>query len=587
MRKYSKELSSMKKIIRTALGEVAPDLLLKNCNLVNVYSEEIIKTDISITAGRIASIYKSKSFPKKVINCDGYYAVPGLIDGHVHLDVTLLTPTQLAKILLPHGTTTVLMDPMEIANVLGLKGVKALLGEAWSTPLKTYIQVSSRVPTAPGLETTGGVLSVKEVSQILSWENAISLGELDPTKIVPPKDEPLLKVIAAKKARKVRVGHTAGLSGAALNAYASAGLSDDHECVTAKDALERIRVGIKIMIREGSTERNLEELIGLVTKQGQNPRNFFFCTDDKHPNDIINEGHIDYNVRKAIRLGLDPIKAIQMATINCAERFRLDDDIGSVTPGKIADILLVRDLKDFKPEIVIANGEVIAKNGKFLGKLSKYEWPKWSTDTIRLKREVKPKDFEVTSDKEVQEVRVIEIIEGQIINKEAHVKLLVKNHKIEVDIEKDVLKIACVERYKRTGNIAVAFVRGFELKEGAIASSVAHDHHNIVVVGVNDGDIAEAVNAIKRMRGGLVAVCQGKILEKLELPVAGLMSKSSPEIVIEKLEKLNQSAKYLGCKLKAPFMTLSFISLPSIPELGLTDKGLIDVKKHKIINVKI
>jgi len=587
MAKRDKELFEMKRVIRTALGEIAPDLVLKNCNLVNAYTGEITKTNVSITAGRVASIHKIHNTPKKVLDCNDFFAVPGLIDAHVHLDSTLLTPTQLAKILLPRGTTTVLIDPMEIANVLGLRGVKALLREAWGTPLKTYVQISSRVPTAPGLETTGAVLGVKEVLQMLEWGNVISLGELDPSKIVPPRDEYLMKVLAAKKARKIRVGHAAGLSGAQLNAYASAGLGDDHECVTAQEALERIRVGMKVVIREGSSERNLEELIKVITEHGQDSRNFFFCTDDKHPNDIVREGHIDYNVRKAIGLGLDPIKAIQLATVNCAEHFRLDDEIGSVTPGKVADVLLTRDLRDFKPEIVIANGEIVAKNGEFLGELPSYRWPKWSTDTIRLKRKVKPTDFEITSNKKVQAVRVIQIIEGQIINKEIRADLAVKNDKIEVDPDKDVLKIACVERHKRTGNIAVAFVKGFNLKEGAIASSVAHDHHNIVVVGTNNADTAEAVNAIERMRGGLVVVSLGKILEKLELPIAGLMSTRSPEAVIERLEKLNEAARTLGCRLEAPFMMLSFISLPTVPELGLTDKGLIDVKGHKIIDVRV
>jgi len=587
VRKYFRELSILKRVIKTALNELAPDLVLKNCKLVNVYTREITKTDVNIATGRIASIDKCKRSPKKVLNCGQYYALPGLIDGHVHLDSTLLTPSQLAKILLPCGTTAVLIDPMEIANVLGLRGINSLLNDAWGTPLKTYVQIPSRVPTAPGLETTGATLGVKEVLQMVEWENVVSLGELDPSKIIPPQDEYLSKILATKKVRKIRVGHAAGLSGAELNAYASAGLGNDHECVTAQEALERVRVGMKVMIREGSSERNLEDLIKLITEHDQDPRNFFFCTDDKHPNDIVNEGHIDYNVRKAIRLGLDPVKAVQLATVNCAEHFRLDDDIGSVTPGRIADVVLVRDLKEFKPEIVIANGEIVARNGKFLGDLHKYRWPKWSTETIRLRREALPADFEITSDKERQTVRVIQIIEGQIINKEVHAELEVKNGKIEASPDKDILKIACVERHKQTGNIGLAFVKGFELKEGAIASSVAHDHHNIAVVGANDANMAEAVNAIKRMRGGLVVVGRGKIIEKLELPVAGLMSTSSPDAVIERLEKLNRAAKRLGCRLKAPFMILSFISLPTVPELGLTDKGLIDVRGHKIIDVRV
>ena len=580
-------LPTLKRIIKTALGKYPPDIVLKNCSLIDVYSEEIIKTDISIINGRIASIQKNYATPKEVLDCDGLYAVPGLLDGHVHLDSTLLTPTQLAKIILPRGTTTVFIDPMEIANVLGIKGVKLLLKDAWSTPLKTYVQISSRVPTAPGLETTGGVLGLKEVLRMLKLEEVIALGELDPSKVIPPQDEYLEKVLATKKARKIGVGHAAGLSGLELNAYASAGLNSDHECITVQEALERIKLGIKVMIREGSSERNLEELIKAIIEYGKNPRNFFFCTDDKHPNDIVHEGHIDYNVRKAIELGLDPIKAIQLATINCAEYFRLDDEIGSITPGKIADIVLVQDLKEFKPKIVIANGEIVAKDGKLLKEFLQPKWPKWSMRTVKLKRKVKPIDFEVKSKKELQSVRVIQIIEGQIINKETQARLTVENGKVKVSIEEDILKIACVERHKRTGRIAIAFVKGFNLKEGAIASSVAHDHHNIIVVGVNDTDMAIAVNSIEEMQGGLIVVSKGKVLEKLELPIAGLMSTYSPDVVIERLEKLNEAARSIGCKLKAPFMTLSFISLPTVPELGLTDKGLIDVKSHKVVDVKL
>ncbi|MGC8817649.1 MAG: adenine deaminase, partial [Candidatus Hadarchaeum sp.] len=468
----SKELSPYKRLIKTALNELPAELVLKNCNLVNVFTGEISRTDISIAAGRIASIEKFSGRAEEVWDCSQYYAVPGLLDGHVHLDSTLLTPTQLSKIILPCGTTTVFIDPMEIANVLGLRGINALLEDAWGSPLKTYVQISSRVPTAPGLETTGAVLGVREVVRMIKWSTVASLGELDPSKIIPPQDEYLLKVIATKKAWKVRVGHAAGLTGAELNAYASAGIGDDHECVTAEEALERVRVGMKVMIREGSSERNLEELIKLIIRGGQDPRNFFFCTDDKHPNDIVREGHIDYNVRKAISLGLDPVKAIQLATINCAEHFRLDDEVGSIAPGRFADIILLRDLEKFRPEIVIANGKIAAKKGKLLVGLREYKWPAWSTNTIRMKRGIVPADFEIASDRETQAVRVIQIIEGQIINKEIRAELMVRAGKVCVDTAKDILKIACVERHKRTGNVAVAFVKGFELNEGAIASSV-------------------------------------------------------------------------------------------------------------------
>jgi adenine deaminase len=579
-----KNLVLKEKLVKASLGEIRLDLLLKNCNLVNVYSGEILETDVGIALERIVSVHRNGKDARRKINCSGYYAVPGLIDAHVHLDSTLLTPRQLARIILPRGTTSVLIDPMETANVLGIRGVKILLKDAWSTPLKTFVQISSRVPTAPGLETTGAKIELDEIERAVRSEWTVALGEMDPSKIIPPQRKYMARLITAEKARKIRVGHAAGLSGSKLEAYVSAGLGDDHECVTAEEALERIRLGMKVMVREGSSERNLEDLVKVISKYRVDSRHLFFCTDDKHPDDIIREGHIDYNVREAIELGVDPIEAIQMATLNCAEHFGLDNEIGSIAPGRIADIILVRDLKEFKPEIVIANGELVAKDGKFLKKLPKFNWPKWSKNTVKLKSEMRPEDFIVGSKKEVQKVRVIKVIEGQIINEQIHADLRVVGGEVQVDLEKDVIKIACVERHKRTGNLAVAFVSGFGIKDGAIASSVAHDHHNIVVVGANDRDMAIAVNEIARMKGGLIAVKRGAVLAKLELPIAGLMSELRAEAVIERLDMLNLAVKELGCKLKAPFMTLSFISLPTVPELGLTDKGLIDVKNHKIIS---
>jgi len=457
---------------------------------------------------------------------------------------------------LPRGTTSVLIDPMETANVLGIRGVKILLKDAWSTPLKTFVQISSRVPTAPGLETTGAKIELDEIERAVRSEWTVTRGEMDPSKIIPPQRKYMARLITAEKARKIRVGHAAGLSGSKLEAYVSAGLGDDHECVTAEEALERIRLGMKVMVREGSSERNLEDLVKVISKYRVDPRHLFFCTDDKHPDDIIREGHIDYNVREAIEVGVDPIEAIQMATLNCAEHFGLDNEIGSIAPGRIADIILVRDLMEFKPEIVIANGELVAKDGKFLKKLPKFNWPKWSKNTVKLKSEMRPEDFIVGSKKEVQKVRVIKVIEGQIINEQIHADLRVVGGEVQVDLEKDVIKIACVERHKRTGNLAVAFVSGFGIKDGAIASSVAHDHHNIVVVGANDRDMTIAVNEIARMKGGLIAVKQGAVLAKLELPIAGLMSELRAEEVIERLTMFTLEVKKLGCNLKAPFMRL-------------------------------
>ena len=556
---YEKDLALKEKLVKASMGKLSPELVLKNCNLVNVYSGEILDTDVAIAFGRVISVRKNGKTAKRTIDCRGYYAVPGLIDGHVHLDSTLLTPRQLAKIILPRGTTSVLIDPMEIANVLGARGIKVLLEDAWSTPLKTFVQISSKVPNLPGLETTGARIGLDEIKKMIKLWWVAALGEMDPSKIIPPQRKYLLRLIAAEKAVKIRVGSAADLSEDMLEAYVSAGFGNDHECVSPEEALQRIRSGMKVTAREGSSERNLEEIVKVVTHHGIDSRHLFFCTDDKHPNDIMQEGHIDYNVRKAVKLGVDPIKAIQMATINCAEHFRLEDKIGSISPGRIADVVLVKNLKDFNPEIVIANGDLVARAGKFLKVLPKFKWPKWSVSTVRLARELKPEDFSVKSEGSTQRVRVIKVFEGQIIKKQTQADLKVINGEVKVDLDNDVIKIACVERHKRTGNVAVAFVNGFNLKDGAIASSVSHDHHNIIVAGVNEQDMADAVNEIAKTSGGLIAIRRGRVLARLELPIAGLMSELQATKVVQKLKKLNDAAHQLGCALASPFMTLSFV----------------------------
>ncbi len=576
----------IKNTIETGLGMHVCDLKIENVKLVNVFSGEVYPTNIYIKNKRIVSIDPSADLEaKKVLDGNGQYALPGLIDAHMHFESTMLSPEALASVVVPQGTTTMCADLMEIANVAGEEGLRAMLQSMNRLPYRMLIEVSSRVPTAPGLETTGAVLGAEEVANIMEWEESVSLGELDPSKILFVKDEYIKKVADTLAKRKLVNGHAIGRLGQELNVYASSGISDDHECVNTNEMIERLKVGMKVFIREGSSERNVDELIRGVIEHQLDTSNLMFCTDDKHAREIQVEGHINYNVSRAIDLGLDPMKAIQIATVNSAKHFRLEDEIGSITPGRLADIILVEDWREIKPSVVIFEGNVVAENGKLLEECKVEEYPEWLKHTVILKNPITAESFAVPSKKQdgSTKIHLIDLIPRQIINHHVLEEMQVKNGKIQVNIEKDILKLAVVERYGKNGNVGVGFVRGFELKKGALAYSMSHDHHNIVVVGTNDEDMALAVNEVARLNGGLSVTCGGKILNSMELPIGGLMSEKPAEEVMAQLDILNADAKALGCGMDAPFMSLSFISLPTVPDLGLTDLGLVDVLEHKLI----
>lgn len=576
----------IKNTIETGLGMHACDLKIENVKLVNVFSGEVYPTNIYIKNKRIVSIDPSADLEaKKVLDGNGQYALPGLIDAHMHFESTMLSPEALASVVVPQGTTTMCADLMEIANVAGEEGLRAMLQSMNRLPYRMLIEVSSRVPTAPGLETTGAVLGAEEVANIMEWEESVSLGELDPSKILFVKDEYIKKVADTLAKRKLVNGHAIGRLGQELNVYASSGISDDHECVNTNEMIERLKVGMKVFIREGSSERNVDELIRGVIEHELDTSNLMFCTDDKHAREIQVEGHINYNVSRAVELGLDPMKAIQIATVNSAKHFRMEDEIGSITPGRLADIILVEDWREVKPTVVIFEGNVVAENGNLLEECKVEEYPDWLKHTVTLKNPITAKSFATLSKKQdgSTKIHLIDMIPRQIINHHVLEEMQVKNGKIQVNIEKDILKLAVVERYGKNGNVGVGFVRGFELKKGALAYSMSHDHHNIVVVGTNDEDMALAVNEVARLNGGLSVACDGKILNSMELPIGGLMSEKPAEEVMAQLDILNADAKALGCGMDAPFMSLSFISLPTVPDLGLTDLGLVDVLEHKLI----
>lgn len=584
-------LAELKELIACGKGETACDWKLENVQLVNVYSREIYSTDIYIKGKRIVSIEPGIHLEaRQVKDCGGMYAIPGMIDSHMHFESTMLSPEALADVVVPKGTTTLMADLMEIANVAGEAGLKEMLKSLEQLPCRMLIEVSSRVPTAPGLETTGAVLGAAEVDALMAWNESVSLGEMDSSKILLSReDEYLEKICSALNRSKPANGHAIGRLGQELNIYASSGISDDHECVTEEEMVQRLRVGMKVFIREGSTERNVDGLVRAVVEHGLDTENLMFCTDDKHIGDIRREGHINYNVNRSIALGMEPIDAIRMATIHAAKHFRLEEEIGSITPGRMADIILARDIRDIQPAEVWFEGRPAAADGAMLQETAVRTYPDWIKDTVKLKKPVDANSFAVPAgshgDEAAAPVRVIRLVSRQIINEEDEALLPVAEGYVQADPAQDVAKLSVVERYGKNGNVGSGFVRGFHLKEGAMAYSMSHDHHNIVVAGVDDGDMAVAVNEVVRLHGGLAVACGGRVLASMELPIGGLMSEQGPREVEARLDELNRAAAGLGCDVEAPFMALSFISLPTVPQLGLTDKGLVDVLEHKLITV--
>lgn len=578
-------IAERKTLIQAALGREPLDLKLVDVQLVNVYTARIERTTLGIKAGRIVSLDAQSLSAGRTIAGDGLYALPGFIDTHIHVDSTLIVHENLAELIVPGGTLTLLVDPMEIANVAGFPGMEVLIRSITRLPCRMLIEVSSRVPTAPGLETTGGELGLADVKKVLAWEACISLGELDPSKVLGLRDEYLAKIEAAHALNKIANGHAAGLAGRELTAYACGGLADDHEAVDYEEALARLRLGMPVLVRDGSTERNLEPIIRGVVREGLDTRHLMFCTDDKHPDDIRDEGHIDYLVNRAIGLGLPPIQAIQMATINAAVHFRLDHLLGSLSPGRWADIILAPSLDQIVPSHVFYQGDLVAQAGRLVVTPPAPDYPEWIRQTVTVRRGKTAVDFAVKTDRPQAAVHVIELYPDQIINRIGQARLPVVDGVVLPDTDQDVLKLAVVERHGKNGNIGVTFVRGFGLKRGALASSVAHDHHNIIVAGTNDADMAACVRAIEDMQGGLAIAEGGTVLGSLPLPVAGLMSEAPVRDVIARLEQITQIAHDLGCTLPAPFMTISFISLPTVPELGLTDKGLVSVRDHALMSL--
>ena len=566
-------MASLEERIRVALGESKVDLLIKSGKVINVFSGEIEKKDVAIFDGVVVGFGDYES--RKTIDVNGDFLCPGLIDSHVHVESSMVTIPEFARAVLPNGTTSVIIDPHEIANVLGLEGIRFMTESAKSVPLNVFVMLPSCVP-ATHLETSGATLKASDLMPLFKEPWAIGLAEMMNFPGVIFRDPEVLKKIDMAKGKRID-GHAPMLSGKNLYAYLTAGIRSDHECTTLKEAKEKLINGMWIMIREGTTTRNLRDLIPLVTSK--NARRFLLVTDDRHPKELLEEGHINSMIRQAIRWGTDPILAIQMATLNAAEYFKLDD-LGAIAPGYRADIVTFNHLERFQIKKVFKDGILVAEDGKMLSpSIQKRKSPK-PKGSVRIKP-LKKDAFLLRSNQPL--AKVIQLIPDQIVTKKVIRKILIKDGVAYPNINEDILKIAVVERHKATGNIGIGFVQGFGFKKGAIGSSVAHDSHNLVIVGTNDQDMLKTVEAIQAMGGGLVAVLDGKVLDSLSLPIAGLMSEASVPKVNLRLEALQRAAKNLGCKIPDPFMTLSFLSLPVIQELKITDKGLVNVNQFKCV----
>jgi len=564
--------------IAVARGEEPADVLLRNGQLVNVLSGEIHPADVAMYDGQVVGFGPYQA--RQVVDLGGRFICPGFMDAHVHLESSMVQPSEFARAVVPHGTTAVACDPHEIANVLGLDGVRYILDASHrqgsrtplGLPLNVFVMAPSCVP-ATHMETAGAELTAADIAEILTHDRVLGLAEMMNYPGVLFRVPAVLEKIKAAGDRPVD-GHAPGLSGLDLNAYVAAGIRSDHECTDLEEAREKLRRGMHIFIREGTTARNLHSLLPLVAPE--NARMCHFCTDDRHPDTLLTEGHIDDLVRKAIAWGLDPVMAIQMATVNTADYFRLHN-MGAVAPGYRADLLVLDDLKTVQVAQVYAAGVLVADGGRFLPDVSSFSVPIGSSVHV----DASALDFTIVAGE--GPARVIGAIPGQVVTDSLRLEPTVEGGCVVSDPARDLLKIAVVERHHGTGRVGLGLVHGVGLKRGAIASSVAHDSHNLVVIGASDDDMRAAIAAVADMGGGQVAVAGGEVRAACPLPIAGLMSDRPLAEVRDQVQALTVAAHALGCTLPDPLMTMSFLALPVIPALKLTDRGLVDVRKFSLV----
>lgn len=561
--------------IEVALGRQKADLVIKNANIINVFTKEIVQGDIAICKDSIVGIGTYDGI--KEIDATGKYICPGLIDSHVHIESTMVTPVEFAKAVLPYGTTTIIADPHEIANVCGINGIHFMLDQSSELPLNMYFMIPSCVPATP-FENNGADLSAEIMRPLISNTRVLGLGEvMDYPSVLSGNENMLRKIDLFDHA--IIDGHSPGLKGHSLNAYRSAGVVTDHECSTLDEVLERLRLGMYVQIREGSAAKNLQTIITGLIQKGINFDRCIFCTDDKHLEDIKKDGHISFNIKKAIAYGLDPIEAICMATLNTAQCYSLKK-LGAIAPGYSADLLLLKDLETFNIEKVFYRGQIVVDSNEIIDIPLKIE-DKNVFNTVRISN-ITVTDLAISLENPL--ATVIYILPNELKTKKAKEKVLIKDALFIAD--ENFSKLAVIERHKATNNIGLGIVSNFNIKNGAIASTVAHDSHNMIVIGDNDNDMLLAIQELKRVNGGYTIVSNGTVLDTLELPIAGLMSDQSADYVEAKLKTMLSKAFQLGINQQVdPFITLSFLALPVIPEIRVTDHGLFDVEEFKFIRI--
>lgn len=576
-------------LIQVALGQKPADIVIKNGKLVNVITHEVYETEIAIANGKIASIGPVPAGAvgpdTQVIDAKGMYLAPGFMDAHIHIESSMLSYTEFAKMVVKHGTTAVATDLMEVTIVSGVEGMKEVLAESKNTPVKLYYPVPAFMEEN-GLQTTGSTLHPEMIDQLIQLPEAVGLAEVLAPPILAGSPASAHMLELAKKYHKTAEGHAPAVMGEALNAYVGAGVTSDHESTNKEEALAKLRSGLHVLMREGSASTDLRPCLKAITEEHVDTRYCSMVSDDIDALHISRKGHLDNKVRIAVEEGVDPVTAIQMVTINPAENFHLQDQLGSITPGKIADIVFLSSLEKCSVEKVIANGELVVDDRKLTKELPAPNYSNLLRGTVKLAHKIAGDDLVLKVDPKytTAKVHVIGASHDTLLTDALEADLPVKGGVVQPDVDNDVLRIACVERYGKNGSVGKSFIKNFGLKSGAIAISVGHDHHNITVVGTEAKDMAFAVNRVAELQGGLVLVKDGKVLSEIPLPICGLLSDLDGETVANKLEEMIAVLRTLGCEVPSPNITLSFITLIFIPCFGITDQGLFDVREFKIID---
>lgn len=587
-------------LVNVAMGRQAATLVIRDGRWVNVHSGEIIShTDVAVYKSRIAYVGEDASHTigaeTKVIEANGRYLVPGLCDAHMHVESGMVTVTEFARAVIPHGTTSMFIDPHEIANVLGLPGVRLMHDEAQTLPINIYVQMPSCVPSAPGLETPGASIGPAEVAEAMTWPGIIGLGEMMNFPGVFMGDPNMHGELAeTMKAGKVIGGHYASPDlGRAFHGYVAGGPADDHEGTRLEDGIARVRQGMKAMLRLGSAWYDVATQVKGITEKGLDSRNFILCTDDSHSGTLVHEGHMNRVVRHAIAQGLRPITAIQMATLNTAQHFGVEKDIGSITPGRYADIIMSSDLVTLPIEMVVASGEVVAENGRIIIDIPPYSYPAFAQNSVHLGKTLIAADFAIPLPTSMLyhppstiQTRVIGVVENQAPTRALQYDLPVQENQVQMDLSQNVCQIALVERHQATGGVTNGFVQGFGFNVPcAVATTVAHDSHHMIVVGTDKAMMAQAANRLGEVGGGIVVYKDGAEIALVELPIAGLMSNERAEIVADKAARMVQAMAECGCHLHNAYMQLSLLALVVIPELRISDLGLVDVTKFEKVSL--